>query len=98
MGDLCAGQATGLMHPVGQGLEVRQAGLAEGQLVGQGATIAAHRAIGHGGQGSAARDQGRVQLDQLFGRHALGTHALVGGGLDETVFQGQRTNCDRAER
>ncbi|MNP31559.1 hypothetical protein D3C76_1246850 [compost metagenome] len=98
MGDLRAGQATGLVHTLGQGLEVRQAGLGQGQLVGQGTTIAAHRAVGHGSQGDAASGQGRVQLDQLLGRHALGTHALVGGGLDKAVLQGQWANGDRAER
>ncbi|MNN31255.1 hypothetical protein D3C81_1449370 [compost metagenome] len=98
VGDLRAGQATGLVHPVGQGLEMRHAGLGKGQLVGQRAAIVAHRAIGHGGHGGAASDQGRMQLDQLFGRHALGTHALIGCGLDKAVFQGQWANRNRAER
>ena len=71
MGDLRAGQATGLVHGVGQGLEVRHAGLSEDQLVGQGAAISAHCAVSHGGQGDSASGEGRVQLDQLFGNSLL---------------------------
>jgi Ser/Thr protein kinase RdoA (MazF antagonist) len=35
VGDLRAGQATGFMHAIGQGLEMRQAGLGQGHWLGK---------------------------------------------------------------
>ncbi|MCY1454351.1 hypothetical protein D9M71_714120 [compost metagenome] len=97
MGDLRAGCATVAVHRIGEHAQVGDGVAVEGDLVGEGAAVAAHRTVGDRGQRGAAGGHCLVKAHQLSrGRAALG-HALVGGGLDEAVLQRQRADLQRAE-
>ena len=97
MGDLSGCRGPVPVHRSGEHLQMGHRLRVEGDLVGERATIGRHGAIGDGGHRDAAGGDVLVKLYQPLGGHAALGAALVGGGLDEAVAQGERPDAQRGE-
>ncbi|MNE99715.1 hypothetical protein D3C80_1984360 [compost metagenome] len=85
------------MHGVGDHAQMRKVIPVEDDLVRQRTAIRADGTVGQRGHAHATGSDVAMEPGHLFAWNAVGGHALVGGGLDETVAQCQRTNGQRTE-
>ena len=71
--------------------------VAHHHLVGERAPLGRDRAVGHRGHAHAAARQLDVVALQHLAGEAAHDHALVGGGLDDPVAQGEPPEAERLE-
>ena len=88
--DLGRGRRAGLVHGVGEPLEVGHVVVAEQHAVPIGPALGRDGQIGHGGHGHTAGGHPPVEGHQVVGDLTLGAGPFEGGRLDDPVLQRER--------